>query len=113
MGERGRRTRIPADPRRVRRRAQSAAVTLTNLPAPQDPPSSGQQGPTVTVPNGIAQPVDSGIDQAPLSVQVIDGNGNVLPTDDPHYARLYYRQKASTALVTHLLRRRARPTSSA
>jgi hypothetical protein len=36
-------------------------------------------------------------------VQVLDSNGNVLPATDPHYARLYYREKASNALVTGLL----------
>jgi hypothetical protein len=38
-----------------------------------------------------------------LSVQVMDANSNVLPVTDSHYARLYYRQKASEALVTGLL----------
>ena len=47
--------------------------------------------------------MDSGIDQAPLSVQVLDANSNVLPVTDAHYARIYYRQKASNALVTGLL----------
>ncbi len=82
---------------------QSAVVTLADVPAPTDPPSTGSQGPQVTAPNGVAQPVDSGIDQAPLSVQVLDTNGNVLPVTDSHYARLYYRQKRSNALVTGLL----------
>jgi hypothetical protein len=83
--------------------AQSAPVTLGNLPVPTDPPSTNNQGPQVSAPGMIAQPVDSGIDQAPLSVQVLDANGSVLPVTDPHYARLYYRQKASNALVTGLL----------
>jgi len=82
---------------------QSAVVTLANLPTPTDPPSTSSQGPQVTVPGGIAQPVNSGIDQAPLSVQVLDTNGNVLPVADPHYARIYYRQKASNALITGLV----------
>jgi hypothetical protein len=82
---------------------QSAPVTLANLPAPTDPPSTSTQGPQVAAPGGIAQPVDSGIDQAPLSVQVLDANSNVLPVTDSHYARIYYRQKASNALVTGLL----------
>jgi RTX calcium-binding nonapeptide repeat (4 copies) len=82
---------------------QSAVVTLANLPTPTDPPSTSSQGPQVTVPGGIAQPVNSGIDQAPLSVQVLDTSSNVLPVADPHYARIYYRQKASNALITGLV----------
>jgi hypothetical protein len=83
--------------------AQSAVVTLANLPVPTDPPSTSNQGPQVTAPGGIAQPVDSGIDQAPLSVQVLDTNSNVLPVTDSHYARIYYRQKSTNDLVTNLL----------
>jgi hypothetical protein len=81
---------------------QSAAVTLSSLPAPTDGPSSGA-GPQVSAPNGVAALVDTGIDQSPLSVQVLDANSNPLPLTDPHYARIYYRQVASNALVTGLL----------
>jgi len=80
-----------------------STVTLANLTAPTDPPSNSTQGPQVAAPGGIATPVNSGVDQAPLSVQVLDTNGNALPVTDPHYARLYYRQKSSNALVTNLL----------
>ncbi len=83
--------------------AQSSAVTLASLPVPTDPPSTSAQGPQVAAPSGIATPVSSGIDQAPLSVQVLDDNGNVLPVSDAHYPRLYYRQKSNNALVTGLL----------
>jgi hypothetical protein len=81
----------------------SNTVTLSKLSPPTDGPSNGNQGPQVAAPAGIATPVDSGIDQAPLSVQVLGADGSVLSFADPHYGRVYYRQKASNALVTGLL----------
>ncbi len=84
--------------------SQSAPITLGQLPAPQAAPSTNTEGPQVgTTNSGIAAMVASGIDQAPLSVQVLDANSNVLPVADPHYGRIYYRQSLDNALVTNLL----------
>ena len=48
-----------------------------------------RQGPQIaaTSTGGIAAPVDTGIDQAPLSVQVLDTNSKPLPISDPSYQR--------------------------
>src|SRR5262249_52814833 len=73
------------------------AVTLSSLPVPADP--TNVNGPQISATGGNAleaQLVDSGLDQAPLSVQVLSENsdgtqGPALPTTDPSYQRLYYR----------------------
>ena len=82
---------------------QSAPVTLARPADPHGPAEHRRRVRRSPRPTGSAQPVISGIDQAPLSVQVLDANSNVLPVTDPHYARFYYRQKSSNALVTGLL----------
>ncbi|MGO9386308.1 MAG: hypothetical protein ACLP4W_30695 [Mycobacterium sp.] len=66
----------------------------TNVSGPQIAPASS---------DGVARPVSSGVDQAPLLVQVLDGNSNPLPVTDPSYQRIYYRD-ASGNLVTNLFR---------
>jgi hypothetical protein len=64
-----------------------------------DPPSGVVIQPTTQ--GGTAQPVSSGVDQAPLAVQVQDANSKVLPSTDPSYQRIYYRD-ASDNLLTNL-----------
>ena len=41
--------------------------------------------------SGTAAPFANGLDQAPLRVQLRDGDNNVLPVSDPNYGRIYYR----------------------
>jgi len=81
----------------------STAVTLADLA----PPSAvtNVSGPSIaaTSSTGVAAPVDSGVDQAPLSVQVLDHNSAPLPATDPSYQRIYYRDTANT-LITNLFR---------
>jgi hypothetical protein len=77
----------------------SSPVTLSSLPAPPDP--TNISGPQIAA-AGTA-PVDSGLDQAPLSVQVLDGNSNRLPDTDPSYSRIYYRNTTTNALITNLV----------
>jgi hypothetical protein len=48
-----------------------------------------------------ARPVNSGVDQAPLSVQVLDSDGNTLPGKDKRYKRIYYRDDSGN-LITNL-----------
>ena len=78
--------------------APSAPIALAALPAPQDSPSGGA-GPVLTVQQtgGILRMVDTGIDQAPLLVQVQLADESYLAFTDPHYARIYYRQSLEPA----------------
>jgi hypothetical protein len=86
----------------------TSCVTLADLQAPAAPTNvSGGPQVTATSSSGVATPVDSGVDQAPLSVQVLslnpDGSqGPPLETSDPSYARIYYREDLSQALITNL-----------
>jgi hypothetical protein len=77
--------------------------TLSTLPAPQDPTNIIGPQVTATSSNGNAQPVESGVDQAPLSVQVLDGNSNPSPDTGPSYQRIHYRNSTTNALITNLL----------
>jgi len=43
------------------------------------------------------------VDQAPLSVQVLDGNSNPSPDTGPSYQRIHYRNSTTNALITNLL----------
>jgi hypothetical protein len=70
-----------------------------------DPPSGLQIAPTTS--DGTARPVDSGVDQAPLLVQV-EENSKFLPSTDSSYQRIYYRD-ASDNLLTNLFRTGADP----
>ncbi len=79
-------------------------VTLADLPAPSVLTNSGPQ---ISAARGPAAPVDTGIDQAPLSVQVLStnsdgGSGPALPFDDPSYQRIYYRENLAGTLITNL-----------
>jgi hypothetical protein len=65
----------------------------TNLSGPQIAPTSSDGTP--------ATPVASGVDQAPLAVQVLDASSNPLPGNDPSYGRIFYRD-ASGNLITNL-----------
>jgi hypothetical protein len=75
-------------------------ATLSSLPAPAAPTNAS--GPQIAAASsgGIAAPVDSGVDQAPLSVQVLDNNSEPLPASDPSYQRIYYRDDATKTLIT-------------
>ena len=76
----------------------SQVVNLADVPAP---PAMSVNGPQAG--NGdTLKPVDTGIDQAQVSVQVLDINSNPLPITDPSYQLLYYRTAASKALITNL-----------
>jgi hypothetical protein len=94
--------------------APSPAITLSGLPAPPDP--TNVSGPVIaaTSTDRTARPVDSGLDQAPLSVQVlaeINGStGPPLPFTDPSYQRIFYRDN-NNALITNLLLTGANPNS--
>jgi hypothetical protein len=89
-----------------------ARVTLSSLPAPSDPTNvSGPQIAAATPSNGNAAPVDSGVDQAPLSVQVLNTNSQPLPPTDPSYQRIYYRHSATNTLITNLLPTGADPNT--
>ena len=72
----------------------AAPAAVTNVSGPQIAPTSA---------NAVAQLVDSGVDQAPLAVQVLDHNASPLPASDPSYQRIYYRDTANT-LLTNLFR---------
>jgi hypothetical protein len=89
----------------------SSPVLLSSLPAPADPTTITGPQIAATSSNGIAAPVDSGLDQAPLSVQVLDRNSNPLPDTDPSYPRIYYRNTTTNALITNLLLTGANPNS--
>ena len=83
--------------------SSTSCVTLAGLPAPAA--SSNLSGPQIaaTSNSGIAAPVDSGVDQAPLSVVVLDTDSQ--PVADRvirSYQRIYYRQSSTNALVTNL-----------
>ena len=73
MAARGRDVGGPAGPGRADQRQRPAIATTST--------------------GGVAAPVDTGIDQAPLSVQVLDTNSEPLPTTDPSYQRIYYRDE--------------------
>ena len=78
-------------------------VTLADLPAPSPLTNSGPQ----ITRQRPAAPVDTGIDQAALSVQVLStnsdgGSGPALPDDDPSYQRIYYRENLAGTLITNL-----------
>jgi hypothetical protein len=90
----------------------SPPITLSSLPAPPDPTTANISGPDIaaTSSNQNAQPVDSGVDQAPLSVQVQITGGSDLPFTDPSYQRIYYRNSAN-ALITNLLLAGASPNT--
>jgi hypothetical protein len=77
-------------------------VQLSTLTPPGH--SANVSGPQIAATNAshVATPVDSGMDQAPLSVQVLDAHSNPLPAGDPSYQFVYYRESASKALITNL-----------
>jgi hypothetical protein len=89
----------------------SPAITLSSLPAPPDP--TNISGPSInpTSSDSVARPVDSGVDLAPLSVQVLNANSQPLPDTDPSYPRIYYRNTTTNALITNLLLAGASPNS--
>jgi hypothetical protein len=94
----------------------SPPLTLSSLHAPTDPTNVSGPQITATGSNGIAAPVDSGLDQAPLSVQVLSENedgstGPPLPPTDSSYQRIYYRADNTNALITNLLLTGANPNS--
>ena len=76
-------------------------VTLSDLLPPTDGTNLSGVQIAATSSDRVARPVDSGVDQAPLSVQVLDAEGNTLPGNDHSYKRIYYRD-ASGNLVTNL-----------
>jgi hypothetical protein len=88
----------------------SNAVTLADLAPPQFGPNNldaaaGVQVAPATGGAGGATPRANGLDQAPLSVQLVrssDGGGGDLPASDPRYTRVYYRDAQSLSLVTGL-----------
>ena len=83
----------------------SPKVTLAPLPAAQVV-AGDVDGPAVSVQQtgGTATPVDTGIDQSPLLVQVEDGSGGFIQDNtDPHFARIYYRKNNGQTLVTNLM----------
>jgi hypothetical protein len=88
----------------------TAPVMLSSLPAPPDPTNVSGAVIAATSSSGNAAPVDSGVDLAPLSVQVLDKNSNPLPDTDPSYQRIYYRDGFKN-LITNLLLTGASPNS--
>ena len=77
-------------------------MTLADLPAPAAPTNASGPQIAATSTGGVAAPVDTGIDQAPLSVQVLDTNSEPLPPTDPSYQRIYYRADNTNTLLTNL-----------
>lgn len=88
--------------------APCSPVTLADLPAPAAEP--GATGVSIASPtsDNVARPVASGVDQAPLLVQVLDANSSPLPASDPSYQRIFYRD-GSGNLVTNLFATGADP----
>ena len=71
---------------------------------PSSPPDpTNVSGPRISAASstGNAQPVDSGVDQAPLSVQVLNTNSQPLPPTDQSYQRIYYRNTTTNALISN------------
>jgi hypothetical protein len=87
-------------PSQVTLAALSPPADETNLSGPQIAPTSV---------GGAAAPVASGVDQAPLAVQVLDANSNPLPDTDASYQRIFYRDAAGN-LITNLFLTGADPT---
>jgi hypothetical protein len=79
---------------------EMTAVTLSKLSIPSDPNVGGPQI-NATNQAKTAAPVDSGLDEAPLMVEVLDNNNNELPFTDPSYQRIYYRD-GFNHLITNL-----------
>jgi len=85
---------------------------------PSSPPDpTNVSGPQISAASstGNAQPVDSGVDQAPLSVQVLSENedgstGPPSPPTDPTDQRIYYRN-TTNALITNLFLAGANPNT--
>jgi len=90
----------------------SAVVHLAGLTPP--PTNGGPTAPAVqalsltsAIANpanpGVAAPRANGVDQAPLNVTLQPANGGgVIPTSDPRYQLVYYRDASSNELVTGL-----------
>ena len=90
----------------------SAVVHLAGLTPP--PTNGGPAAPAVqalsltsAIANpanpGVAAPRANGVDQAPLNVALQPANGGgVIPTSDPRYQLVYYRDASSNELVTGL-----------
>jgi hypothetical protein len=81
----------------------SNTVDVTGLPAPAVGTTIGQ---VVVCPatgsiscDGKADPVANGLDQAPLRIQLYDGNNQVLPLTNPGYGQIYYRDQDGDLLT--------------
>ena len=97
VGEPDRPARLPAHPGRDRIGGPSVGGGDVGGPAGPGRPDQRQRPPDRRhAARGVAAPVDSGIDQAPLSVQVLDNNSEPLPPTDPSYQRIYYRARHTT-----------------
>lgn len=85
--------------------APSTELDLTALAVPA---ALNLTGPVVapTAANRVASPATSGLDQASLKVQVQDLTPKTLPSTDPSYGRIYYRENvdgtSDDPLVTNL-----------
>ena len=86
----------------------SSPVTLADPAAPPENGGTGAtpiQGVSVTptAPGGTAAPRADGVDQATLGVVLTPASsGGIIPTSDPRYQLIYYRQPVSNDLVTGL-----------
>lgn len=81
---------------------QSAVVTLADVAAPPVPTNVTGAQISAPIDGAPVTPVDSGLDQAPMSVEVLGAVSSVLPPNDPSYQRIYYREELTTALITNL-----------
>ena len=80
----------------------SQVVTLADLPAPAAPTNASGPQIAATSSGGVAAPVDTGIDQAPLSVQVLDTNSSRCRPLIRAISAIYYRDDNTNTLLTNL-----------
>jgi hypothetical protein len=95
----------------VRVMSGGLASSPVTLAGPAAPPLDGGAGATPlqgvsvtpTAPGGTAGPRANGVDQATLGVELTPASsGGIIPTSDPRYQLIYYRQPVSNDLVTGL-----------
>lgn len=82
----------------------SASIVLPGLPAPTPPTpavSSFQLIVTKNPSNSTANVVPNGLDQGQVNVQISTGNpGSLLPTNDPAYDTVFYRDEDNNLIPT-------------
>ena len=86
----------------------SRSSNVVDIPSLAAPPVGTTVGQLVVCPatgtstgscGANADPVANGLDQAPLRIQVYDGDNQVLPVTDPVYGQIYYRDEDGDLLT--------------